>query len=242
MTDFVWFCGVSCLAIFAQAFSGFGGGLIAVPLLVMRLDPRAAIPAYSLMQMGICLLLLLEAHQHVEWRRMAKWLLAAVPGAPLGSYILRTVPTHWIALGVSVITLAFGIVFLLKVRFRLRDTLPTNFSVGLLSGVLGGCVSQSGPPVVIFSLSQGAARDTFRATLLAYFFCQSCLSAGSHIYFGLLRWDNAKIAAFGILPSALAAALGALAKHRTNEATFRLAVLLMVVAVSLLNLGQKLFW
>jgi len=242
MNDILWFTLVSCLAIFAQAFAGFGGGLIAVPLLVLYLPAQWAIPAYSLMQTVICLLLILEARRHVHWRRLGKWLIGAVVGAPLGSYILKVSPTYWIGVAISVITLSFAVIFLLQVQVRLRDTLPTNVGTGFLSGVLSGSVSQSGPPVVLFSLAQGSRRDEFRATLLAYFFCLSCVTASSHVYFGLLRWDNAKAAAIGVAPAALAATIGTWLKHRTKESFFRLAVLILIIAVSLLNLAQKVFW
>jgi uncharacterized membrane protein YfcA len=69
---------------------------------------------------------------------------------------------------------------------RPRD-LPA-WPFGLASGLLGGCLNTSGPPLVWYAALRGWGPGESRATLQACFFALTALVALSHLVQGL--WDG----------------------------------------------------
>jgi len=105
---------------------------------------------------------------------------------------------------------------------------------------LGGSISESGPPVVIYGLSRGWAKDVFRSSLLAYFLCLATTAACSYVAFGMVTGHMLLLAAAALLPAFAAARLGLLVKQHIHEAAFRLTVLATILVVSITGLLKHL--
>ena len=108
--------------------------------------------------------------------------------------------------------------------------------LGLLSGWLGGCVAQSGPPVVFLALARGWEKDAFRANLMAYFLALNVVALLAYWRLDLLTRPGMTLS-LAALPSALlAVALGLWIKRRVDETAFRRIVLVVVILVGLAGL------
>src|SRR5262245_36670150 len=123
------------VASFAQAVTGFGFALVAVPLLALATDPRRAVVAAGLVSMGGTVLAVVRERAHVRWRTVAGLLACALAGVPLGLLALRLasarVLTALIAIGVLACTV------LVWREVRLRDPGPaTVAAVGVMVGAL----------------------------------------------------------------------------------------------------------
>jgi len=228
MQEFCWFVVVSGLGLLVQSMVGFAGSLLAVPLFALLIDPKIAVPAFCLVMIVVDLLLVIEARNHVS--------IGGVIGVPVGAYALKTLPMHVVGILISVITLVFAILFMAKIRVKMDERKRTQIPLGLLSGVLGGCISESGPPVVIYGLSRGWAKDIFRTTLLTYF---TILATEAGITYGVLHMYTPwcfKAAAMALIPSIFAAWVGIKLKNRLGEDHFRRLVLVVIVLVSMVGL------
>merc|ERR1719291_1084123 len=60
-------------------------------------------------------------------------------------------------------------------------------AVGFVSGVLGGCLNEGGPPVVAFLASRGWSKDRTKGTLQCFFFCTSWYTLAVQASVGVLR-------------------------------------------------------
>ncbi|OGV65482.1 MAG: hypothetical protein A3K19_10360 [Lentisphaerae bacterium RIFOXYB12_FULL_65_16] len=236
MTELVLFCLICSLGMCVQSFVGFAGSLVAVPLFSLFISPKVAVPTYNLVMLVVNLVLVLETRQHVDWRRVGRLLIGGLVGIPIGAYGLKHLPVHVIGLIISVVTLTFAILFMFKVKVRLHENRPTELGIGLLSGWLGGAISESGPPVVVYGLARGWDKNTFRSTLITYFFFLCIMANVSFLYLGLLSWQSARYASAAVLPTLAAAIIGIWLKNRVNETFFRQAVLTVIVIVALLGL------
>ncbi|MCX6908655.1 MAG: sulfite exporter TauE/SafE family protein, partial [Verrucomicrobia bacterium] len=167
-------------------------------------------------------------------------LIGGLPGVPIGAYALKHLPVHIIGAAISIITLVFGILFLSRVRVRFPVHPLTEPGIGLLSGMLGGSISESGPPVVVYALSREWPKDVFRSSLLAYLLCLAATAAVSYTSFGMVNSHLLTLSAAGLLPALAAGHLGVWLKDRINEKTFRLAVLVTVIAVGVIGLVKYL--
>ena len=163
-----------------------------------------------------------------------------INAAPVGAWALQHLPVHVIGAAISVITLLFGLLFLTRVRIRFPVHPLTEPAVGLLSGMLGGSISESGPPVVIYGLSREWAKDVFRSSLLAYFLCLAITAAISYSLFGMVSSHLLLLSAAGLLPALAAGQVGVWLKQRIPESAFRAAVLVTVVAVGMVGLIKHL--
>ena len=153
---------------------------------------------------------------------------------------LKHLPAAAIGVIISAVTLAFSILFLSRVRLRFPIHPLTEPAIGSLSGVLGGGISESGPPVVVYGLAQGRAKDVFRSSLLAYFLCPGAAAALSYAALGMVNGRLLQLAAVGLLPGLAAAHLGLWLKQRTSEPALRLAVPATVIAVGVTGLLKYL--
>jgi len=240
MTEFAVFAAIASLGMLVQSTVGFAGSLVAIPLFALFMSPREAVPAYCFTMLAVNLFLVCEGRRHVEWRSVRGLLIGGLPGVPIGAYALKHLPVHFIGAAISIITLVFGILFLSRVRVRFPVHPLTEPGIGLFSGMLGGSISESGPPVVVYGLSREWPKDVFRSSLLAYFLCLAATAAMSYISLGMVNSHLLTLSAAGLLPALAAGHLGVWLKDRINERNFRLAVLVTVIAVGIIGLAKYL--
>jgi uncharacterized membrane protein YfcA len=240
MTEFAVFAAIASLGMLVQSTVGFAGSLVAIPLFALFMSPREAVPAYCFTMLAVNLFLVCEGRRHVEWRSVRGLLIGGLPGVPMGALALKHLPVHIIGAAISIITLVFGILFLSRVRVRFPVHPVTEPAIGLLSGMLGGSISESGPPVVVYALSREWPKDVFRSSLLAYFLCLATTAAISYTSLGMVNSHLLTLSACGLLPALAAGHLGVWLKDRINERTFRLAVLVTVIAVGITGLLKYL--
>lgn len=234
------FAAVAFAAICVHSFAGFGSALVAMPILTALRPPQEVLPAFTLMVLVLDVVLLLETRAHADWRRVAFLLAGAALGVPLGIFALTSLPAEHIRLGVNAVVLVFAIGLWLKVRLPLPDVPATRVLVGMTSGVLSGAVGTSGPPVVIFAVSQRWGKDVFRGTLLAYFTALVVMTLTGYTVSGLVD-GAALLRALGALCGALPAAwIGVRLKRRTSEQRFERVVLVMITLMALLGLANQL--
>lgn len=159
------------LGISLQALIGIGFGLVAAPLLFL-LDP-AFVPVPILVA-GSCLSLIIVLHQRqqLQWRRVMPAILARLPGAWLGAWLLLQMPA-------ALLGLLFGATLLLAVLLSLvHISLPFNRTslclAGFSSGLIGTATSVGGPPMAL--VYQHQPRLETRNELAAFFLLGTPLS------------------------------------------------------------------
>ncbi len=214
---------------------------MAVPLYALLLSPKEAIPAYNLVLLVIEVGLLFEARKHIQFGRVKTLLLGGWIGIPIGAVALKHLPVAATSMFISVVTCTFAILLLLKMRIVFKENGRTQVSVGLISGLLGGSVGQAGPPVIMYSLSRDWEKNTLRTTLLTYFTFLCVISILSYWKLGLVGRDTVITAAITIVPALVVSYIAVLLKNLASEASFRRAILVTVIVVSLVNVG-KYFW
>jgi uncharacterized membrane protein YfcA len=242
MTELLAFALIASLGMLVQSVVGFAGSLLAVPLFTLLMSPRDAVPGYAFLMLAVNGFLVCEGRHHIEWRSVRGLLLGGLPGVLIGALALKHLPTSVIGATVSIVTLLFGLLFLARVRIRFPFHPATEPLIGLLSGMLGGSISESGPPVVVYGLSRDWAKDVFRSSLLAYFLCLSAAAAVSYVALGMVTGRMLLPAAAALLPALAAARLGVLAKQRINERAFRLTVLATIIVVGISGLWKYLMF
>lgn len=214
------YCGVNPLQVFfaalAMAFGalvqggvGFGGSLVAAPLLVL-VDVRLVPGPIGVASLLLNLLIIRGAGQGRPDPAI-RWAVAGVvPGTIVAGATLAVLSTRGLSIAFAIlVVVAVG---LTASGLSVRRTPPALFGAGLASGFMGTISSIGGPPVAL--LYQHDSGPTLRATLPRYFFISGVLALAVLIPVGKLG-RNELVDALALIPGVLVGLQGSrwLATH-----------------------------
>ena len=226
--------GVILLASVILGMTGFGNALIALPLMLLFMDPKLAIPVMK----GVSLLSQLAIQTigrfPVNWTLLLALAIPATVGTFVGAAILDASDPEFLVSVVSIVVLTFSVASLIGIQAVGRGGRRFAPVVGFVAGVLGGSVTLSGPPVVLF-LSQEQADDKlrFRGTLAMFFTVEITATLLSYLYFGLFGREHLLFVLKVAVSMLLGLWLGLRIFARFSNETFRRVVLASLVLLSL---------
>jgi len=177
------------LAAFVRSVSGFGYALIATPLLTLVIDAKSVVVMNIILGSVTNVFVLFPTRQHIDWRRAAFMSLGSVCGIPLGAYLLSRLDPSIIKLVIAAIVIPFSVLLLLGHSHRFKREALGCGVTGFMGGILGASTSLGGPPVVLFLLNQGLVKETFVATLAAYFLFTGMVCIGTFSSLGMITTD-----------------------------------------------------
>ncbi len=219
-----------------QSATGFGFALVLSPALLGLLEPHEAVLTMLALATVLNALVLFESGrpEHVDWRRLAPLLAAAIPGLAAGALLLAVLSKEVLQVAVGVAVIAAGL-WQLRVRragAHARRALPrgSELAAGFASGTLTTSLSVSGPPLALWLEARGVRPVEFRQTLAAAFLLLSV--AGGAIV--VTAEGTGPLEAEVVLPLLVCMlagyALGAVAFRRIATERFFVLALLLVIA------------
>ena len=161
---------VVCLAGFAQGLSGFGFGLVAMPLLLLLMNLKEAAALTVLLNVLVCGMTFLSTRNHFSLRQGLGLVIGTCLGVPLGVYALVRLDDVLLlrVLGAAMVVMCAHEFIIVRVHsLHLSPRLGLPF--GLLSGSLSGAFGMGGPPAVAFSYSQPWSKEQIVALLQVVF-------------------------------------------------------------------------
>lgn len=185
MTTLIAIAGIFTIAGFIQGFTGFGSGLIAIPLLCLVVDFKFAIPLAALNGLVITSFLALRLRSHLELSKLAPLCLASLPGVVVGVTLLKNVHSRTMALLLGILLIGYSS-YNLFLSPRPRG-LHRNWGylAGFCAGAIGSAFSTGGPPVIIYTTLTGWSKEYIKATLTGFFFFGAILVTSAHAVTGL---------------------------------------------------------
>lgn len=219
-----------------RGFSGFGAGMLFMPLAGGLYDPKLAIIILWLIDGVPTVPILVPAVKRCNWRDLIPLIVASVLAVPVGVYLLKTtdpVPVRWT---ISLLTVALVTMLWSGWRYRRVPGTAVTFGVGASSGFLSGFASLPGPPVLLFWMGGSATAAETRANIIVYF---AFLTVIGGVNFHLQGLFSAEAVHRGLLlaPVYLASVLlGGRLFRFADEATFRKIAYLMMVTSAMLGL------
>ncbi len=226
----------------AAAVTGFGFNLVSVPLLTLAYPPRFVVVLTLLL--GICasvlLLLRREIRREVEWRVVRPLFLSSLAGMPLGVALLMWGPARLLKAVIAAVTAAFAIVMLTRFRPRLSGGMLDTIAVGFLSGILSTSTSLNGPPVALYLMARGLAKNRFRGNMVVYVFLATVTSVVLLAAGGSITAQTLLLAAKVTPVLIVGFVAGVAAVHGLSERHFEVTVLGFLVVVGLLGIASAL--
>jgi uncharacterized membrane protein YfcA len=160
-----------------RGFSGFGSGLVFMPIGAACLGPKPAAGVLFIIDTLLIIPFVVRAARIVEWREVLPLGLGAVLMVPVGVAVLFAidpVPLRW---GLSLAILGSIALLWAGLRYRGRTRTWLSILVGGIAGFMSGSAQIPGPPVLIYWLGRDVVPVTMRANAIV-FFCFTTVIAG----------------------------------------------------------------
>jgi uncharacterized membrane protein YfcA len=211
---------------------GFAFGLVAAAAWLHILSPlqtATLIIAFGLVVQGYSVWKLRQA---LRWQRLWPFLVGAAFGVPLGVAVLRWARPDYVRIGVGVVLIFFSVYSLARPAMKPVNSggALADASVGFANGILGSITGLAGIFTTIWCSVRGWPRDEQRAVFHPVgvaIFAMSALWLGAS---GTLSTDTMWLFVIGLPVLLLGTWVGLKLFGHLNEAGFRRAVLLLLLA------------
>ncbi|MCK4655296.1 MAG: sulfite exporter TauE/SafE family protein [Candidatus Cloacimonetes bacterium] len=224
-----------------QGLTGFGFSILAVPLITLFISPKVAVPILLLNSMIINIIVLHSTWKSLELKRILILLLFGIIGMPLGAHLLVVLDENILKILIGSFIFIFGLLLIFGFRKQFKREKLSMIPIGITSGFLGGSISMSGPPIILFLANMGVGKHTFRGNLAAYFFLLNIFTIPVYIMNGLI---TKQVLSYSVtfLPGLLIGVIsGNILSHRIKEKHFRKLILFLLLIMGILSIisGMK---
>jgi uncharacterized membrane protein YfcA len=228
------------IAYFVKGFSGFGPSLIIVPFFTLLYDPPSALVLAAFFDFFAGVIMTISVRNKIDWRFVISIFISLAAGTLLGSFFPGKMPVELLKKTIGIVILIFSLMILLQRNGTVKVLNPRRirlkYPAAFLSGFLGGMVSMSGPPLVIYMKTM-YDKDFFRTQLIGIFVLGTAWRSLLFLWHGLvLNISTASLIIFFLI-MLLGLALGSRIHLQVQETTFNkiVALILLIPTVSLLG-------
>ena len=197
MSDLLWILATVLIASTAQAVSGFGFALLAVPLMSAVVSPQDAVIVATLLGAVSAVSQSVRDAHATEMIMARRLVTSAFIGMPFGLVLFSFASEDVLRLSLGWVVIVATV--LIARDFRLEGGRSAEYAMGLLSGALSTSLSTNGPPLVFLLQARGLQPQAFRSTINTVFAFSGVASVLVFLVTGNISVDNA-IAAMWSLP------------------------------------------
>lgn len=178
--------GVLSVAYFIRGISGFGSGLVSVPLLALVFPLSIVVPTILLLDFTASLVLGGVNFKQVRWDEVKPLVPFGMLGVVLGTTLLVNLPKEPLLIALGVFILVFALRSLLNLHGDKLVSRMWAAPASLTGGTVGGMFGTGGPPYVIYLQHRLKENGELRATLSGVFFLEGLFRIASFVAAGLL--------------------------------------------------------
>ncbi len=156
------------VAYVVKGLSGFGSGLVAIPLLAFLFPLKFIVPVLGLLSYSGTIMQSIHLRRHVVWRDLLPLIPFSIAGISVATWLLVNVEAHLLVLALGIFVLTYSIYSLFSFH-----TTPGSRRWAVLAGSFGGLVGAlfgtGGPFYVAYLKMRQLDKGTFRATIAMVF-------------------------------------------------------------------------
>ena len=217
---------------FVRGFTGFGSGLVMVPLLTLMWGPAEALATMVGMGSFHSLQLAAPAMREANVRLVAPMMLAAVVVTPLGTALHISLDPAIVKKVIAAIVLTMTLITLRGWVYRGPTGVAPSMAAGGTTGLINGLADVGGPAIVLYLLAQPGEPRSHRANIVLAMGFTTITVFVSMLFAGAITQRVVTHIAMFLLPSIAFVWLGAWAFRKLPGEVFRKIVLWFLIAVS----------
>ena len=177
-------------AYFIRGITGFGSGLIAVPLLAHLFPLQFVVPFVLVLDFMGSVALSTGTRKHASWPELKMLLPAGLIGVVLGVTLLISLPKGPLLGGLGLFVLAFGIRNILNIHGNKIISRWWGIPAGLTGGTVSALFGTGGPPYIIYLSHRLRDKSVMRATTSVLFMIEGGARIGAFMVAGLFQQTN----------------------------------------------------
>ena len=216
-----------------QSLAGFGFALSVMPLAVVAIGLKTAVPLIALVSFSLNTINMLRFREAIKLREALQLILASALGVPVGVWALVNVDEELILRLMGLILIAYALYSFWRPLVKRPLHGGWAYPAGFLAGALGGAYNTPGPPVVVYGALRNWPKDAFRAMTHSVFFVNGILVVGTHIVAGRVNGDVLTALMTAVPALLLGILLATRVDHRLNRERFRILVTVMILVLGL---------
>ena len=207
---------------------------MAVPFLMLYLDPKLVVPVSRIIGSGASIYLAFKLFRLSRKQLLLALVAGNLAGTIVGTYGLVTLQSDVIRRVFAVLVAVFALQILLE-RSELHKREPSGLlglAAGGAGGVAGALFSTGGPPVVFYLDRVTSGKSEFRATISVYFAVTTVWGLGAYAYAGLFTREVLLFVVWLIPAVGIGTLVGYLLHDKVDRNILRRIVALILLATS----------
>lgn len=174
------------LAYFLRGITGFGSGLIAIPLLAHFLPLTFVVPMVLVLDFSASIALSSHAHLQVRWDEVRSLLPPSIVGILTGSVLLVSLPREPLLVSLALFVMFFGLRYVFNVHSEKPISRWWSIPTGLTGGLIGAMFGTGGPPFVVYLSHRLHDKTKLRGTLSGLFLIDGAFRLITFLSMGLM--------------------------------------------------------
>ena len=228
---------VTALAMFlaSTVFSatGFGIGMISTPIMLLVYEPQTVIVVAGTAGLGVGVWIISKSWRDVPFREILPITIAALCGAPIAVFILKTADSSVLSIGIAVLIILFAIGSFVKIEKEIPYSKQVGIAAGFIVGVLLPTSGVAGSLVMLFLMTRNWERQTVRAAMAFFLVSLMAFTVVLFALYGLYTPLRLTLIGIVAIPAVIGFLLGAMLIKRINERVFGNLVIGIIIVSSI---------
>ena len=212
-----------------KGLSGFGAGLIAIPILSLVLPVTLAVPAVSLLSYSANLTQSYRLKHDTFWSDILPLIPFCLLGVVSALWLLSNVNSQQLSLAMGLFVIAYGLYSLLPMR-QLSGRRIWAIPFGAVGGFIGGLFGSSGFVYVIYLKLRPLNKAQFRASVAMALTLDGTLRMSGYIVSGFFTTHVLVLVCFLFPILLLSMRLGNLIHLNINPSRFNQVISILLTA------------
>ena len=214
--------------------TGFGIGMISTPLMLLVYEPQTVIVVAGTAGLGIGVWIISKSWRDVPFREILPITIAALCGAPIAVFILKTADSSVLSIGIAVLIILFAIGSFVKIEKEIPYSKQVGIAAGFIVGVLLPTSGVAGSLVMLFLMTRNWERQTVRAAMAFFLVSLMAFTVVLFALYGLYTPLCLTLIGIVAIPAVIGFLLGAMLIKRINERVFGNLVIGIIIVSSII--------
>lgn len=212
-----------------RGITGFGSGLIAIPLLALFMPLTFVVPYISFVDVTASLVHGWRHRRHTDWREVLTVLPFTLLGVAVALYLLKNLDTSTLAKALGGFVLLFALYTFISPTLSRQCSARWSSLAGSAGGIVGTLFGTSGPLYVIYYQLRGLPKSVFRSTIATIFLIEGIIRLSGYAVAGLYSRESLLWIALALPLMAIGLYIGGHIHTTISQRQFQRAIGLLLV-------------
>jgi len=212
-----------------RGITGFGSGLIAIPLLALIYPLHFVVPFITMLDWLASVLHGVRHRKEIQWPLILPALPFTLIGIAIALFLFKTIDASILVKVLGIFILCFAVYSLIAPTLKPHTSRIWAAPAGLLGGIVSTLFGTGGPFYVIYLQFQGLPKGLFRATVATIFAIEGVLRIIGYSAIGFYTSELLFLSLIGLPVMIIAMNVGGHIHTNISQLTFQRAIGILLI-------------